>query len=370
MDCGHIPLSSYAELISRVRRGSKKNLPLFGSFELTSRCNLNCVHCYINERIDNSAVKASELTTDEIFSIVDQLEEMGCISLILTGGECLVRDDFLEIYTYTKKKGILVSVYTNGTLITKEIIDHWIRYRPKIIEITIYGATEKTYEAITGVRGSFDLFCKGVERLHASGVHCELKAMVLKSNQHELAAIKELALRYSTFFRFDPVLSMRIDNGKKPLTQRIPVDDLIKHECSEPRRVKEWKELGKRFVKPPENTQRLYKCGAGINFFHIDAYGSMSTCMAARKPGYDLRKGTVLDAWEKFIPEVLRQEWVTDSPCQKCEICIFCGQCPGMSQMEHGDQEKMVDYLCEIGHRRAEAFGFASHAPFMDRYRR
>ncbi|GAI49460.1 unnamed protein product, partial [marine sediment metagenome] len=72
---------------------------------------------------DQDAIE-KELTCKEIFSIFDQIAEAGCLWLLLTGGDPLLRQDFLEIYTYAKKKGFLISLFTNGTLITPRIADH------------------------------------------------------------------------------------------------------------------------------------------------------------------------------------------------------------------------------------------------------
>ena len=77
----------------------------------------------------------------------------------------------------------------------------------------------------------------------------------------------------------------------------------------------------------------------------------------SRSPAYDLRKGTFREGWYDFIPRVLAQKRVRETPCQHCDLISLCGQCPGWAQMESGDQEEPVAYLCQIAHRRAEAFG-------------
>jgi radical SAM protein with 4Fe4S-binding SPASM domain len=79
--------------------------------------------------------------------------------------------------------------------------------------------------------------------------------------------------------------------------------------------------------------------------------------MMARVPSYDLRVGTFGEGWWDFVPGVLAQQWSSDTPCRNCELINLCGQCPGWAQMESGDQEAPVEYLCQIAHLRAEAFG-------------
>ena len=74
-----------------------KNKPINGQLEITLRCNLRCVHCYVIE--DESK---EELTLPEITNILDQIHQEGCLWLCLTGGEPLLREDFLDIYTYAR----------------------------------------------------------------------------------------------------------------------------------------------------------------------------------------------------------------------------------------------------------------------------
>ena len=94
--------------------------PLSGTIELTPRCSVNCVHCYINEAPGNIDVKSKELTTAQWIEILDQIENAGAFFLMITGGEPLLRPDFDEIFQYTRKKGLIVTLFSNGTLLTKE----------------------------------------------------------------------------------------------------------------------------------------------------------------------------------------------------------------------------------------------------------
>ncbi|HUU41738.1 MAG TPA: radical SAM protein, partial [Desulfatiglandales bacterium] len=88
--------------------------------EMTARCNNNCRHCYINLPTGDKEAKAKELSFEDIKDIVDEAASMGALGCILTGGEPLIREDFFDIYAYIKKKGLLVSVFTNATMVTSE----------------------------------------------------------------------------------------------------------------------------------------------------------------------------------------------------------------------------------------------------------
>ena len=166
MECPYIPVLKYSEFSKRLDDKLKgRHVPLGGSIEVTARCNLHCVQCYINLPVGNIKAQEKELTYKELCSILDQIADEGCLWVLLTGGEPFIRPDFLDIYTYAKKKGMLITLFTNGTTITPRIADYLAEWRPSSIEITLYGATKETYEKVTGVHGSYEKCMRGIDLL-------------------------------------------------------------------------------------------------------------------------------------------------------------------------------------------------------------
>ena len=130
MDCDGGTELAYRDFSKRLReRVAGKRIPLSGSLELTFRCNLRCVHCYLDGQHTPSP-EQHELTTSEITDIIDQIVAEGCLWLLLTGGEPLVRPDWKEIYLYAKRKGLIITLFTNGTLLTPEDADFLAEWRP------------------------------------------------------------------------------------------------------------------------------------------------------------------------------------------------------------------------------------------------
>ena len=124
MECLPIPQMSYSQFGERLnRRVLTERLPISGSIELTFRCNLRCVHCYCNLPMNDPEAIEMELGVDELYQILDQIAEAGCLWLLITGGEPLLRNDFLDIYIYAKKKGFITTLFTNGTLLSPELAD-------------------------------------------------------------------------------------------------------------------------------------------------------------------------------------------------------------------------------------------------------
>ncbi len=356
MDCGHTTLS-YGEFSERLHlAGQQRSVPLDVSIELTERCNLGCAHCYINAA-DDAAARTDELGTEAWCGLFDQLAEAGVLWMLMTGGEPLRRKDFAELYLHAKRCGILVSLFTNGTLITPEIADLLAEYPPFLVEVSIYGASAATYERVTGQPGSFERCQRGIELLQERGVPLRMKTVVLTLNRDDLPAMQALADELGVEFRFDPVLNQRLDGGDAPASLRLSPEQVLELDRADPRRVKEWKDFNQRLWGPPQDPTKLFSCGAGLSSFHIDAQGRMYPCMMVRDHAYDLRAGSVAEGWKIWVPEQLERRYTKAVDCQHCDMISLCGQCPGWALLEHGDPEKPVDYLCRVAHLRAEAVG-------------
>ena len=358
MDCPQIQSTRYRDFSKRLHgSGTGPRLPLDGSIEVTARCNLRCAHCYINEPAGDPQSKERELTLAEVCDLLDQMADEGCLWLLLTGGEPFVRPDFLEIYTYAKKKGFLITLFTNGTALTPRIADHLADWRPFAIEITLYGRTRETYERVTGVPGSYERCLRGVDLLLERDLSLRLKTMVMTLNRHEVGDMEAYATSLGVEFRSDAMLNVRLDGGRQPAQLRLSPEEVIALDLADEKQMQAWGEFCEIFGGPPPRPEYLYQCGAGLGTFHIDAYGGLSACIMSRQPNYDLRQGTFHEAWHDFLPQVRAQQWTVDTPCRHCELMAMCGQCPGWARMETGNQEARVDYLCEVAHLRAKALG-------------
>jgi len=357
MECPDIPVANYGEFSRRLHdRIAGRRIPITGSIEVTARCNLQCAHCYINLPVSDHEALKRELSREELWDLLDQIVDEGCLWLLLTGGEPFIRADFLDIYTYAKHKGLLITLFTNGTLITPKVADHLAQWRPFVVEITLYGRTKETYDRVTGVPGSYKRCMRGIELLLERNVPLKLKSTVLTLNRHEIGEMKEYADGLGVDFRFDPMLNAGVDGDQRPVNFRISPEEVVALDLADEKRMKSWREFCHRFWGPPPQPKYLYRCGAGLNTFHIDPYGQLSACMMSRVPSYDLRQGTFHEGWHRFMARVRTQKRTRETPCQHCDLISLCGQCPGWAQMESGDQETPVDYLCRIAHLRAEAF--------------
>jgi len=349
MDC-HLPSIRYTEYSKRIQKViNNTNIPISGAFEITHKCNMKCTHCYVPR-----GKTPRDLTTKGIFRIIDEITESGCLWLLLTGGEPFMREDIIEIYDYIKSKGILITLFTNGTLITDKIADHLLEYPPFSIEISLYGATAKTHEKITQIPGSYKLCINGIKKLIKRKLPLKLKTMAIKSNKHEIKEMQKMAKKWSIPFRFDPLINPSIEGTMKPLKERLGPEEVINLEKADEERASEWHKLYKQYYGYTKSDY-VYTCGAGRNYFHIDPFGKLNMCVLLRIPRFDLKKDSFRKGYAQF--EKIRE---TKKPlaqkCTNCKINIMCGLCPGWGLLETGDSSKSVSYLCQVAHLRAKEF--------------
>jgi radical SAM protein with 4Fe4S-binding SPASM domain len=348
-----------------------KDMPVSLELELTARCNNDCRHCYINLPAGDGAARARELTFDEIVAVADQAVELGVLWCLLTGGEPLLRPDFSEIYVALKRRGLLVSVFTNACLLTPEHVDLFLRYHPRDVEITMYGASRAAYERVTRTPGSFDAFLRGVRLLEQGGVGARYKAMALRSNVQELSAMAEFGrVRTKDYFRFDPLLHLRYDRDAarnvEICAERLTPAEIAAIEQSDEERAHALRgECRKAAVsEAPAEPDLIFKCGVGQEIT-VGYDGSLRLCSSLWHPDYvaDVRREPLAAAWRRLASKA-RAARTRDAAylelCAQCKLTDLCLYCPAHAYLENGSLTQPVDDFCATALARARVFGEAS----------
>ncbi len=334
--------------------------------EITARCNNDCRHCYIVLPANDRAAQAQELTLAEIAAIADQAVELGALWCLLTGGEPLLRDDFADVYLMLKRQGLLVSVFTNATLIRAGHIALFKKYPPRDIEVTVYGATAETYERVTRRPGSFTTFVRGLDLLCDAGVRVRLKAMALRSNLHEMAAIAAFGrARTKDFYRFDPQLHLRFDGdpvrNAEIKQERLTPEEVVALERADEKRFGALQASCDTLINEDFThigCDHLFHCGAGNGSFNVSYDGRFRLCSSLWAPEtlYDLRAGSLREAWEQHVPRV--RDLRSDDKrfletCRKCPLVNLCLWCPAHAHLETGEMDGATPYFCAVAHARA-----------------
>lgn len=341
-------------LIDFNRKASLQRIPLSGSIDLTYRCNLRCVHCYLGQQSSCRDRAKSEMGTGRILALLDEIADAGCLHLLFTGGEPLIRDDFGIIYSHAKKKGFLVTVFSNGTMISEAVLGLFEDLPPRAVEVSMYGATTATYEGITGVQGSFEKFLKGITRLHERSIPVRLKTVLMNQNRHEYFSIAGFAGRMGLQFRADAAIFPCLDGDRGPLDLRVPAEDVVAMEFADPERAAAWKQFFER-TQGQVLSGALYDCGAGLTSFHVNPYGFLQPCIMAGGIQYDLAKGRFLDGWLGVVADIRQKKGVKTAECGGCEERHLCGYCPPFFGLENGAEDERSEYLCALGRHRLRA---------------
>jgi len=329
----------------------ERRYPLIGQIELTYRCNLNCVHCYCK----GSENKNKELPTNDFKRIIKEIHKCGCIFLCFTGGEPLIRDDFLEIYSYARQKGFIITLFTNGLLMSGKILSYLKKFPPHGIEITINGITKPTYESVSRVEGSFEIMMDRIKQLRKDKFNLLFKSNCLKQNRAELAKIKAftdkfLGKKYNRWkFKYDIMIYPRLNGDMEPCKFRLTPLQLLNIKKSESDMWEEYKKgCNGNYLKTTKNENHIYTCTSWSNQFFINPYGRLKFCQFSNKFSSNLKTNSFADGFYYVFPRVVQETFKTNSKCKNCNLRPICYYCPARAKLENGHEEKPVNYYCAM----------------------
>lgn len=320
-------------------------------FEITPKCNFNCVHCYLHDHHCSN-----ELSYDDIIEIIDILYEKEVLFLTLTGGDIFTRKDFLDIYLYAKKKGFIVELYTNGALINDKIIDVFKKYPPLLVDISLYGSCEETYRKVTEVTGAFEKVMHNIQALLHAGIRVSVKAPVLNLYYSELPQIKTIAEKFGVPFRTGFEIFPSVDNDDSVQQFSVPFADSIKYEFEE--FAKHPRTFGENYEVELVDLQKerpLFRCKLGRASCAIDFEGNMCPCMSFRHVGQKLTRDNFDEIWGSFR-QYPKMKASPEYKCLSCKAYDFCDICPAMMQFVHGDLEYVDEHFCKSAKARYQHY--------------
>jgi radical SAM protein with 4Fe4S-binding SPASM domain len=347
-------LSEYQALSGELlRRAAALGQPLHGAFELTARCNLRCRMCYVCEPAGDTQTRSRELTAPQWLELTRQAVDAGMVFLLLTGGEPLLRPDFFDLYEPLTRLGLYLTLFTNATLLTPATARRLAQCPPSRLEVTLYGATPATYEAITGVRGSYDRCVAGVEALLEAGLTPTLKTTLSRDNVAEYEAIGQWARDRGLPFMAAWLLTARRDGAPSEVAaMRLSAAQIVDLEAADEKLAARLPELPHAPVTA--SADPMY-CMAGKASFFVDATGAMGACPDLELPGARPLEVGFPVAWEQ-VRELVRAIPAGET-CQACTIRAFCPTCPARARQETGAFTGVDPYCCEVARARQLRFG-------------
>jgi len=253
---------------------------------------------------------------------------------------------------------VLVTLFTNGTLVTDEDAAFLADLPPYGMEISVYGYTQGTYEAVTGVPGSHARCMAGIELLLKHDIPLRLKTMVLTVNRHELWDLQAFAERLGVDFYYDAMLNPCLDGNLAPYEYRLGLEELVRLDAQDPERAQEWKEAALRSMDSvPQGGNGT--CGAGKRTFSIDPRGQLHPCVLTRYLSYDLAHGSFHEGWWEAMPALLGEAGglPVAERCRTCSLLSVCQNCSAIAQLEFGEINRVSEFHCQATHLRAAALG-------------
>jgi len=329
-------------------------IPLEGNLDLTYRCNNDCRHCWL--KIPASSLNSNELSFEEIKDIISQAHDLGCRSWSISGGEPMLRPDFLDIFNYITSRAQRYSLNTNGTLITPKIAKALRRKGVKMI--ALYGATAKVHDHITRTPGSFERLMAGFAYMKEAGAGFIVQVIPMKDNFHQYKDMLTLAASLSKDSRVGAAWLYLSACRNARLNRDIAKQRLLPSQVLEIDQpdfsYDNWAEQNSLGCAKARSSDYLFAdCINNRRSFHIDPYGKLSFCSFIKDPAlrYDLKKGAFKKGWEEFIPGLARKIKAVKEYKDNCGSCSQrndCRWCASYAYLEHGRFGAKINYLCSI----------------------
>ena len=312
-----------------ILSAQKTKTPICATFELTPRCNLDCKMCYVHNQ-DSNALRDRELSTEAWKRVFDEAYDCGLMFATMTGGECLLRSDFKELYLHLWKKRVYMFVFSNGVMLDEEWVEFFKKYKPRGVQISLYGSNEDGYLKVTGHRG-FEKAVSAIRRLMDAGIPVEVAITPSSYMKEDCISIlrfcKENGFRYK-FGEFT-LIENRDDSGKDD--HYLTVDEIV---SLSKERVMLTRELTPVSCGLPpcggtcKDAPKGLKCNAGNGSAVVSWDGRMVLCTAMPEGKASVLEMSYAEAWEKT--KEIASEILLGAECVGCAYDKLCPICPAM----------------------------------------
>ena len=344
-------------------KAGRMGVPIGGTFELSPVCNFACRMCYVRKTAKEVAESRRPiLTLDDWLRIAHEAREQGMLYLLLTGGEPFLWPHFWELYEALIKMGFLVSINTNGSLIDDKAVERLKRLPPRRVNITLYGASDETYEALCQTKGVFTRVTHAIESLRKAGILVKLNGTMTPDNICDLDYLIDYAkdrglILETTTYLFPPV---RRDPSMTGVNRRFTPEEsaryqmhIFRRQNGEERYQAYLEAIAKGSIPPPgldesciDPVDGKVRCRAGRAAFWVTWDGRLTPCGMMTQPTIELRGQSFVDAWQQLREEMGRV--ALSGVCAKCPNQQLCHACAAMAQTETGAFQGVPRYLCEM----------------------
>lgn len=350
------------------RKATRQRIPLGGTFELTPVCNMDCRMCYVKMSRQQQEAIRPLMTAGEWLRLAEEAKNQGMLYLLLTGGEPFSRSDFREIMTGLHDMGLVLTINSNGTLITEKTMEWLVQVPPVRINITLYGASDATYERLCGNPRGFTQVTKAIRMLRDAGIAVKINCSLTPYNAYDLEKIIDFSRReelvvQATAYMFPPV---RRDAAKVGQNDRFTPKEAAYYAAKIEKLLGGSEQFLKRaetldFGSIPSDDDMCpdaegdgILCRAGKSNFWVTWDGKMLPCGMLPDEGVDLSITGFADAWKQITENVSAIR--LPAKCRSCSLKERCRVCAAMAVTESGRYDQVPEYRCRMAQEYQNAF--------------
>ena len=325
-------------------------------FELTSRCNERCIHCYIPNAKKNAG---TDMAFEDVKRIVDEFAQMGGLHVTLSGGEAFLHKDIGEIIEYCREKDMIISILSNLISLKADHLSVLKRANISLIQTSLYSMDPDIHDYITTIKGSHKKTLNAIEKLLSLDIPVQIACPTMKANAKGYSDVLKYAQSINCKSHTDFIMMAQSDFNTDNLANRLSIvetecliRDIIEYDLDYRKETLKLKPLSEEHPISIERYRKQPLCGAGINDCCITANGDVYPCAGwqAMVCG-NIHQTTLKDIWENS-PELKKIRAVTkgDFPeCIACEAKNYCAMCLVRNYNENdGDMFKVNKHFCDV----------------------
>lgn len=350
------PLEGVTTVEHMLLEQAKRTLtPANGSIELLPLCNMNCDMCYVRLSKEEMEVRGRLRTTDEWLEIGRQMKDAGVLFLLLTGGEPFLYSDFRRLYLGLREMGMIITINTNGTLIDEELAAFLGEYKPRRVNITLYGTDEEAYTNLCHYPGGYEKTLRGIRLLREHGVDVKVGGSLARANRGDLDKLLDVQDELGIPVRVDTYMMPATRERELPYNMQSRLDP---EEAAQARIHALKREMGSELFpqyvrqavyradhpKPAKAESGHMSCMAGQCSFTINWQGEMRPCVILSEPAASVFEVGFEAAWKYIVEET--QKILLNAKCSTCHLRHLCRTCAASALLETGSYDKVPDYMC------------------------
>ena len=292
-------ITKTTEVLKLLSNGTEYS-PLHLKIEITSLCNLSCDFCYIHNHISDNNIQLNLIRP-----YFDYFIEKGLFLTVLTGGECTLNPEFMDIYMYLKRRGVFVELYTNCFVLNDDIFKMLTQYKPYRVEVSLYNSSfnSSVYQ--------------NVQRLIDGGINVVAKCTINTVTYPFFAEIRSWCQAHKIPFYYSAEVYDALDGTslKKFAISNQEKRNLYSNEI-----------IGIMDMKKNTGVKKCFACNSGSFSISIDSNYQLRPCI--RYPwSLFLLEHSPQEAFSLIREQVIREKGRVIHNCSGCKARNICKMC-------------------------------------------